>query len=231
MALFGKHSGSVMVTAIALSLAACSDSNDPDDGASASVGVDEDGASVAVDDEGASVDVDAQGIDVNTAQLALDELATNVDVTIGGFGTANPAAPPPPPAGAAPATPSPTALAVRCAAGGEAMVDGYVNVVPQPVLVDVKVAIDYNACVTNGGTTIVGSLDFSQTVAAGSVPLRVETTYTGDIQFAGKVNAKCAVDLNVLVDEAGRAIEVAGTFCGQDASTLNLQLTPHWSAQ
>jgi hypothetical protein len=38
--------------------------------------------------------------------------------------------------------------------------------------------------------------------------------------------------LNVLVDAAGRAVSVGGTFCGQEASDLdlNLQIMPRWSA-
>jgi hypothetical protein len=85
--------------------------------------------------------------------------------------------------------------------------------------------------VSNTGTTIQGNIEFSQTVAAGAgTPLRVETIYTGDVTFAGKINARCPVDLNVLVDEAGRAVQVQGSFCGQDASALDLQISPRWDA-
>lgn len=110
------------------------------------------------------------------------------------------------------------------------MVGGYVNVVPNPVQVDVNVAIQYEACATNAGTTITGDLEFSQIVVAGSAPLRVETTYQGDVALSGRVDAQCAIDLNVLVDGSGQAIEVGGTFCGHEAATLDLQITPRWGS-
>jgi hypothetical protein len=210
-----KHSGFIAAVGIALALAGCSDNGDDDISASASAG----GGKVAT------------SVDAATAQLALDELSTNVDTTITGFSDSSPA---PVTAGAPPAAAGPGAastLDVRCAAGGNAKVDGYVNIVPLPVNVDVKLAIAYDACVSNGGTTIQGDIDFSQTVVAGpGAPLRVETIYTGDVVFAGKINAKCAVDLNVLVDELGKAIQVEGQFCGQNASALNLQISPRWGA-
>ncbi|HKU43717.1 MAG TPA: hypothetical protein VJR89_36410, partial [Polyangiales bacterium] len=85
-------------------------------------------------------------------------------------------------------------------------------------------------CSTVTGTAIRGSLEFSQTVAAGpGTPLRIETLYTGDVELTGRINAKCPVDLNVLVDETGRAIQVGGQFCGQDAAALTLQVSPRWS--
>jgi hypothetical protein len=208
-----KQSGLIMAAGIMLALAGCSDSND--DG--------EISASASVDGRKVSASVDPA-----TAQLALDELSTNVDTTITGFSDASISS-----TGSAPAAPgAASTLNVKCLAGGDAMVDGYVNVVPLPVNVDVKVAITYNGCVTNGGTTIKGDIDFSQSVAAGvGLPLRVETIYTGDVELAGRVNAKCQVDLNVLVDETGRAIQVSGKFCGQEASALNLQISPRWGAQ
>jgi len=196
---------------VMLALAACADSGDEDDR----------GVSVNADDDGASVSVDA-----NTAQLALDELTTHVDTTVTGFGGMRAGDAP-----AAPAAPGETTLSMRCTAGGDARVGGYVNIVPVPVLVDVKVAIQYNGCVTNTGTTIAGDIEFSQTVAAGSTPLRVETIYSGDVVLSGRVNARCPIDLNVLVDETGQSIEIGGTFCGQDASTLDLRISPRWSGQ
>jgi len=214
--------GSSIVVGLALALAAaCSDSaDDVDDDLSASASVDEGGVSASAGGRSVSAAVDPA-----MAQLALNELASNVDTTITGFSRENPA--PREPAAGAP-SPGP-AINVKCLAGGEANVGGHVSVVPAPVNVDVKVAITYNGCVTNTGTTIQGNIEFSQTVAAGvGTPLRVETIYTGDVTFAGKVNARCPVDLNVLVDEAGRAVQVEGSFCGQDASTLDLQISPRW---
>jgi hypothetical protein len=70
-----------------------------------------------------------------------------------------------------------------------------------------------------------------QTVEAANQPLRIETIYQGDVQLTGAVNAHCAVDMNVLVDETGKAVQVQGSFCGQDASTLTLQLQPSWQVQ
>jgi hypothetical protein len=172
----------IIGASIALALAGCSDSEDED----------EISASVSVDGKKVSASVDPA-----TAQLALDELSTNVDATITGFSDSSAPAgsAAAPTAAGAPSTAS--RLSVKCAAGGAADVDGYVNVVPLPVSVDVKVAITYNGCVTNSGTTIQGDVDFSQTVAAGpGTPLRVETIYTGDVELAGKVNARCPVDLN-----------------------------------
>lgn len=204
---FKQQRGFIAAVGIALALAGCSEGDD-DAEVEARASVDDNEVSVAVDPA--------------TAQLALNELSTNVDTTVTGFSDSGAHATANPGAGGA--------VAVRCQAGGDAMVDGYVNVVPLPVNVHVKVAITYNGCVTNGGTMIHGELDFSQTVAAGpGTPLRIETIYTGEVEFTGRVNAKCPVDLNVLVDETGRAIQVSGEFCGQDATALNLQISPRWS--
>lgn len=214
---------------LALALAtACGsdDDNNNSDGVGASV----DASGARATAPGVRASASTGSVDAATAQLALDELTGNVDTAITGFTVQRPASPN---AGAAPATTTPDgpALAVRCNAGGEASVAGYVNVVPVPVLVDVKVAIDYNACVTQTGTTLAGKLDFSQTLAAGAgTPLRVETLYQGDVTMTGRVNATCRVDLNVLVDEAGQAVQVGGTFCGQSASALKLQIMPRWRA-
>jgi hypothetical protein len=124
-------------------------------------------------------------------------------------------------------------VTINCTAGGNANVGGFVSVVPEPVNVDVNAMITYNDCVTLTGTTLDGTIEFSQSVAAGAGPaLQIETTYTGDVVLRGRVNAHCPVDLNVLVDAAGRAVSVGGTFCGQEASDLdlNLQIMPRWSA-
>lgn len=152
-------------------------------------------------------------VDPAVAQAALTELTTNVDTTVTGFSGAGP---------------NQAGLNLRCQSGGDAHVEGHVNVVPAPVTVDVNVAIGFNGCTTDRGTILAGELEFVQSVQAGSVPVRVETIYTGDVTFSGNVRAECAIDLNVLVDEAGRAVQVAGTFCGQDASAFNLQVMPRW---
>jgi hypothetical protein len=214
---------SLITLSIGLSLAACAAEAD-ENGASASAP----GVSASVDEDGARAS--AGDVDVQTAQLALDELSGNVDTTVDGFNTD---AAPPAAAGntAEPGVGATQTVSVTCGAGGGADVDGYVNVVPVPVAVDVKLAIAFDGCVTASGTTIDGNIDFSQTVATGvGVPLQVETIYSGDVTLAGRVNVTCPVDLNVLVDEAGRAVKVQGMFCNQDASQLNLQIQPRWTA-
>ena len=169
------------------------------------------------DPDGASVTVDAA-----TAQQALTELTSNVDFAVTGLSSQQATA-----GGQTQAQPS---IRVACSAGGNVDVGGHVNVTPAPVAVDVQIAITYEGCTTNEGTKIAGDLEFSQTVAAGATPLRVETIYQGDVQFSGKVNARCPVDLNVLVDETGKAVTVGGSFCGHDASKLTVQVSPLWQA-
>lgn len=152
-------------------------------------------------------------VDAKTAQAAMSELVSSVDTTItgyqsggGGTGTIN----------------------LKCNAGGTADVNGHVNVAMNPVTVDVKVAIDYNACQTPNGTTLNGNLDFTQSVVAGKVPVRVETKYQGDVKLTGKVEADCAVDVSVLVDEAGKTVQVTGNVCGNNAADLDLTIRPRW---
>jgi len=238
MKYLSKHS--LITVGLGLSLAACAAEAD-EDGASASApGVSaqagENGVSASA--PGVSAQANANGasaqagpVDVTTAQLALDELSGNVDVSVDGFKTA-----PPPPDAQPTIDPSAPAsaqtLSVTCASGGAADLDGYVNVVPVPVLVDVKVGIAFKNCETASGTTINGDIDFSQTiVSTPETPLQIETIYQGDVTLAGRVNVSCPVDINVLVDETGRAVKVQGSFCNQDASKLNLQIAPRWQAQ
>src|SRR4051812_23637559 len=158
-----KQQGFSAAVGVALALAACSDNGDDRD------------VSASASTNGGRV---SAAVDPATAQLALDELSTNIDTTITDFSDSSPGptGTARPPTAAGPGASS--TLDLTCAAGGAAKVDGYVNVVPLPVNVDVKVAITYDGCVTNGGTTIHGDIDFSQTVAAGpGAPLRVETIY------------------------------------------------------
>lgn len=208
--------GSLMLLGVALSVAACGDDD-------SSTMTHPSGVSANVAGSGASVST--SGVDAKTAQLALNELTSNVDATVVGFHSQPPATTPAN-GGAGDGT-----IDVQCAGGGAASADGHVNIVPAPLTVDVKLAIAYQGCVTHSGTTIAGDIDFSQTVEAADQPLRVETIYQGDVQLSGAVNARCAVDLNVLVDQAGKAVQVQGSFCDQDASSLTLQLQPSWQAQ
>lgn len=233
-----------MTLALGLTLAACG-ANADEDGASASApGVNaqagKDGVSASA--PGVSAQANANGasasagpVDVATAQQALTELSGNVDVSVDGFKTGSTAAAVPPPAPNAAESSDGIAtqsINVPCAVDGDADVDGYVNVIPAPIAVDVKVAIAFNGCAMRSGTTVDGNIDFSQTVVTGpDTPLQVETLYQGDVTLSGNVNVTCPVDLNVLVDETGRAVKVAGMFCNQDASELNLQIAPRWQSQ
>ena len=171
-------------------------------------------AACADDDDVVSTDTrpaTAQ-VDIATAQAALTTLSGNVDVTVTSFAP----------------TASGAAVSVACAAGGQANVTGHVNVVPVPVNVDVAVEISYAGCQTMDGAILGGSLQFQQRVAAGSQPLRVETFYMGDVQFSGRVQARCSTDVHVLVDETGRTVSIDGMFCGHDATEFNLQVAPRW---
>ena len=170
----------------------------------------------ACSDDAASPEIDA-----TAAQRALDEVTLGVDSAVTSFSAANP------PSNVAGGTPPRAHLDVACPAGGMARLDGYVDVVPRPIHVDIKVAITYYECMTRS-TLISGDLEFSQAVDAAADALRIETIYTGDVQLRGAVNARCEVDLSVVVDETGRALELAGRFCGYDANTLAMHLTPRW---
>lgn len=152
-------------------------------------------------------------VDPSTAQAAASELVSAVDTSIAGYereggGTG--------------------AIVVSCAGGGQASVSGLVDVSTQPVAVDIKVSIDYQGCESASGTTMVGNVDVTQSVVAGEDPVHVKTHYSGDVVFSGKLEAACPVDLTVEVDEAGKSVAVSGTFCGNDAAELDIQLSPHW---
>jgi hypothetical protein len=171
-------------------------------------------AAAACSDDSTNTTSQGRRVDAATAQAALTELTTNVDTTVGGVNTSGTGE---------------NTVALNCAGGGLANVVGHVNVVPVPLMVDVNVGIDYAGCTSNSGTKLSGNIDFSQKVQAGSLPVLVQTLYQGDVTFTGNIEASCIVDLNVLVDEAGKLVQVAGSFCGQDAAALNLQITPRWS--
>ena len=175
----------------------------------------------ACSDSDSSDESHASGrVDPVVAQAALNDLTSSVDTTVTSVRA-------PAPGAAA----NPGAIVVQCAAGGGASAEGHVNVVPLPVMVDVNVAVRFDGCATPSGTTLAGEVNFVQSVAVGpGTPLRVETSYQGDVDFSGSVEADCNVDLNVLVDETGRAVQLTGSFCGQDASALNLQIMPRWKS-
>jgi hypothetical protein len=152
-------------------------------------------------------------IDSSTAQAAMRALVSSVDTAVTGYESDGDSA---------------GTVKLTCSGGGAAEAQGHVSVAVNPVAVDVELAIAYDACQTQGGTTLDGNLVFKQTVLAGQAPLRVETVYQGDVRFTGEVEAECGVDVKVLVDEAGKAVSVSGTFCGNDAAALNVQVTPRW---
>ena len=203
---------------LGISLAACGAAADDDAARTA-------GASAEAYKGGASMQPGV--VDVSTAQQALTALTGNVDVSAGGFkyGSA---------ANSGNGAGAPESVNVRCAGGGGANVDGYMDMVPAPMAIDVNLTIAFSGCATPNGTLIDGNVDFSQALASGrdsTSPFRVETTYVGDVNLSGNVNVSCPVDLNVLVDEHGRALQVQGTFCNQDASSLAMQLQPLWENQ
>jgi hypothetical protein len=217
--------GSVIALGLIISAAGCGDSDDMDERADVSI-------------EGTGGQASAS-IDPAMAQAALNQLTASVDITVTDFdGATTPAAPP---AGTPPApaetpgvrnTAAQGGVTLNCLAGGNAIVGGYVSVVPAPINVDVNAMIQYNQCSTLTGTTLNGSIEFTQSIDSGDGPgLRVETTYTGDVAMTGNLNVRCPVDLNVLVDSTGRSMAVDGTFCGRDASELNLQIMPRWMPQ
>ena len=155
---FRNQGPAIIGAGIMLLLAACGDDDD-----------------VPFEDTDIDVNASAGGsgaittVDAPTAQLALRELTFSVDANVTLFGSNAPGAVAVPSAAAPNAAPPPvSALSFPCAAGGTANLDGYVNVTPSPVVVDVKVMVAYAACVTGSGTTIAGDVDFSQTVVAGA---------------------------------------------------------------
>jgi hypothetical protein len=155
---------------------------------------------------------DDDEVDASTAQAAMSALVSSVDTAVADY----------------PGDGEHSTLKLDCAGGGTADVEGHVSVAVDPVAVDVGLAIAYDDCATRSGTTLNGSLDFKQSVLAGQVPTRVETVYQGDIVFTGDVEADCAVDVKVLVDEAGKTVKVSGSFCGNDAADLDIVVKPRW---
>lgn len=160
---------------------------------------------------GACSDDDA--VDAATAKAAMRALVSSVDTSMSGYQSDND---------------SEGTVTLACASGGTADVEGHVHVAVDPVTVDVQLAIAYDACETRAGAVLSGSIDFAQKVIAGQAPTRVETSYKGNVVFTGTIQADCAVDVAVLVDEAGKTVRVSGSFCGNDAADLDVEVTPHW---
>jgi hypothetical protein len=156
---------------------------------------------------------DDSNVDQATAQAAASELVSSVDKSITGYQGSGGGS---------------GAVTVKCAAGGQASVSGKVDVSTKPVSVDVKVSIDYQGCKSSNGSTMEGNIEVVQSVIAGKDPVHVKTQYSGDVVFTGKVEASCPVDITVEVDETGKAVDVKGTFCGQDAKSLDIHVSPRW---
>jgi hypothetical protein len=156
---------------------------------------------------------DDSNVDQTTAQAAASELVSSVDSTLTGYQGSSGGS---------------GAIAVKCSSGGEASVSGKVDVSTKPVAVDIKVSIDYQGCKSSNGTTMEGTVDVVQSVIAGKDPVHVKTQYSGNVVFSGKVEANCPVDITVEVDETGKAVNVQGTFCGQDAKSLDIHVSPRW---
>ena len=151
--------------------------------------------------------------DAKTAQAAMSELVSSVDTTMlayaskqGGHGS----------------------LTVDCASGGKADVSGHVNIVKDPLAVDVNVAIDYQSCKTVKGNTLSGSIDFVEALDKNGSEPRVAVTYNGDVELSGNINAQCAVNVSVIVDTSAKSVSVTGHACGREASSLSFAIQPSW---
>lgn len=248
MARLAKTYGSAFVVGLVFAAGACGNSgNDDQVGAEARASI-----------EAAP---DTAQMDPGTAQFALSELTTSTDIALNEFtgqdaaaangGNGIPAtagenvAPTIPPGGQSTSpgaadddTPevnavSQTGVSVPCPAAGNANVGGRVSIGARPAVMDVRATVIYDNCVSYAGTLLNGSVEVSQSLASNpEAPLQIETIYTGDVELSGAtINATCPVDMNVVTDLTGRSVNVGGTFCGQDASTLNLQIAPRWKVE
>jgi hypothetical protein len=118
-----------------------------------------------------------------------------------------------------------------CQGGGTAQVDGLVDVQVSPLRIDVDADIGFDGCGIDSQTRLSGDVHVSQSVAAGAgEAVRVETIYTGSVDFEDDAGGSCDVDVQVLVDIDGRLVSVDGTFCGLPATDLQIAVTPHWRA-
>jgi hypothetical protein len=156
---------------------------------------------------------DSESTDIATARSGWSELSGEVDGNLDEYRAAGNGA----------------TMELACSGGGMAAVDGAVAVQVVPVRVDVDTDIRYAGCVTARGVQIDGDVHFTQKVAVGGGELvRVQTIYTGDVDFSGAVEASCDVDVQVLVDLDGKLLNVDGAFCGQPAVQLDVEITPLW---
>jgi hypothetical protein len=156
---------------------------------------------------------DSESADIGTARSGWSELSREVDGELREYRTTGDGA----------------TLEFACDNGGTAEVDGAVVVQAVPVRVDVDANVSYAGCLTARDVQLDGDVHVSQKVAVGGGELvRVETIYTGNVDFSGAVEARCDVDVRALVDLDGQLVDVSGAFCGQPASRLDVELSPLW---
>jgi hypothetical protein len=156
---------------------------------------------------------DTDSADIGTARSGWSELSREVDGDLHEYR----------------ATGNGSTLEFACDNGGTAEVDGAVLAQALPVRVDVDANVSYAGCLTARDIRLDGDVHFSQKVAVGGGELvRVETIYTGNVDFSGAVEARCDVDVRALVDLDGRVLNVSGAFCGQPAAQLDVELSPLW---
>jgi hypothetical protein len=156
---------------------------------------------------------DSESADIGTARSGWSELSRKVDGDLHLYRESGGA----------------STLEFACDNGGTVEVDGAVVVQALPVRIDVDATVSYAGCVTARDVQLDGDVHFSQKVAAGGGELvRVETIYSGNVDFGGAVEARCDVDVRALVDLDGQLVEVSGAFCGQPAARLDAELSPLW---
>jgi hypothetical protein len=156
----------------------------------------------------------APTVDRTTAALLVGETTTRAQLDVDSVRTSG----------------STATAAFTCSNGGAATAAGAVNITPDPLTVDVDVALDYEGCMTNQNVVLDGSLDFSQEVIVGGDQLLyVQTILVGSAHFTGAYEAHCDIDLNVTLDSStGAVVMVDGTACGYRADELNLAVRKNW---
>jgi hypothetical protein len=157
---------------------------------------------------------DSESADIGTARSGWSELSREVDGDLEEYRASGDGA----------------TLEFACDNGGTVEVDGEVDVQAVPVRVDVDATVSYAGCLTARDIQLDGDVHVSQKVAVGGGELvRVETIYTGNVDFSGGVEARCDVDVRALVDLDGQLVDVSGAFCGQPATQLDVEVSPLWS--
>jgi hypothetical protein len=121
------------------------------------------------------------------------------------------------------------AVSFPCLAGGRTLIGGLADVQLSPVRIDLQADVDFDDCALSANVLANGHVRVSQHVAiGGSETLRIETLYSGVIDFQSDGSTSCEVDVGALVDIDGRVVRITGSFCGRSAATLDIVITPHW---